>query len=278
MRGLQQAPGGRVLPQGIIPARAGFTVRDSDLSIHFADHPRACGVYGPTRYCSRPAAGSSPRVRGLQVLDLLSALVRWIIPARAGFTPPPTPATGRWGDHPRACGVYLLNTGSGRLDLGSSPRVRGLQIRQHGEVVTAGIIPARAGFTEGLWVGKVCLRDHPRACGVYWYGVVFPEGVAGSSPRVRGLRPGHQDQLPGVGIIPARAGFTLSRPCGDGPASDHPRACGVYTGLYDAEVMAHGSSPRVRGLPRHGGRGPPGSGIIPARAGFTASWVVFRYA
>ena len=57
------------ITEGIIPARAGFTLLESQLFIVTRDHPRSRGVYTAT-------AGEAP------------PLVR-IIPARAGFTTAP---------------------------------------------------------------------------------------------------------------------------------------------------------------------------------------------
>ena len=72
------------------------------------------------------------------------------------------------------------------------------------------------------------------------------------------------------GIIPARAGFTRpKRTCAPGPG-DHPRSRGVYYCGGGEVTEAKGSSPLARGLPGGTPRSPPRSGIIPARAGFTA--------
>ena len=65
-RGLPPRVGPRPDPQGIIPARAGFT--------HTAVRPR------PTR------RGSSPLARGLRDDGRDDRPLQWIIPARAGFT------------------------------------------------------------------------------------------------------------------------------------------------------------------------------------------------
>ena len=51
---------------------------------------------------------------------------------------------------------------------------------------------------------------------------------------------------------------------------DHPRSRGVYTSAAWAQDLDAGSSPLARGLPLDAARGLPHSGIIPARAGFTA--------
>ena len=72
---------------GIIPARAGFTVRPRHRHRRVGDHPRSRGVYDEKGWHATGAQGSSPLARGL-----LEAVVRdgpqlGIIPARAGFTP-----------------------------------------------------------------------------------------------------------------------------------------------------------------------------------------------
>ena len=114
--------------EGIIPARAGFTqliIVWHDLT---QDHPRACGVYWG------PYLDAHDGVR--------------IIPARAGFTPSPCRTRTRRRDHPRACGVYEGLTWALAAAAGSSPRVRGLPDAEGSQVITARIIPARAGFTD----------------------------------------------------------------------------------------------------------------------------------
>ena len=70
-------------------------------------------------------------------------------------------------------------------------------------------------------------------------------------------------------IIPARAGFTRRPSRTRAARRDHPRSRGVYPSSCSHSLLACGSSPLARGLPRQ--RLPPHShrGIIPARAGFT---------
>ena len=92
-------------------------------------------------------------------------------------------------DHPRSRGVYTRTDGTGRSSLGSSPLARGLLVQDETEVVGAGIIPARAGFTLASCRPHTRPWDHPRSRGVY--------------PGMLGVRV----DLPR--IIPARAGFTL---------------------------------------------------------------------
>ena len=92
--------------RGIIPARAGFTVKNILAIFGHPDHPRSRGVYPPVEVVFTPIHGSSPLARGLPAEALHVSVHDGIIPARAGFT-----WRGRRGDllcrdHPRSRGVY----------------------------------------------------------------------------------------------------------------------------------------------------------------------------
>ena len=73
----------------------------------------------------------------------------------------------------------------------------------------------------------------------------------------------------GVGIIPARAGFTLVGRFPLPAQSDHPRSRGVYVSVAMCCVVRLGSSPLARGLHELMSLVKGGGRIIPARAGFT---------
>ena len=71
------------------------------------------------------------------------------------------------------------------------------------------------------------------------------------------------------GIIPARAGFTETSGAPAPLAADHPRSRGVYPGTPGTCAPSSGSSPLARGLLSVDRVIATGTGIIPARAGFT---------
>ena len=152
---------------GIIPARAGFTPSNAPATRTRADHPRSRGVY--------------------LFLVVVHPLAERIIPARAGFTSRRESGNRTRRDHPRSRGVYLNWTAAGLKGKGSSPLARGLHAQGHFIGITAGIIPARAGFTSSMDGTIWSVPDHPRSRGVYR--ILSPHfvGARGSSPLARGL-------------------------------------------------------------------------------------------
>ena len=268
-RGLRGNILGAVTQGGIIPARAGFTDPMSRPSATVRDHPRSRGVYA-LRMCGRSEIpGSSPLARGLHLLATQSRDNQGIIPARAGFTPPPTPRSPSRPDHPRSRGVYDSCPAVDSPSVGSSPLARGLPLSSPYGSLLKRIIPARAGFTAMARLPPVELADHPRSRGVYGRGLGGRRRKCGSSPLARGL-PAHlnaRDMI--LRIIPARAGFTqYPAGCGAG-AEDHPRSRGVYLWRRMRPPSISGSSPLARGLRGDAFVCVRAVRIIPARAGFT---------
>ena len=213
---------------GIIPARAGFTLRRYCGRVILWDHPRSRGVYVLSGNDFYGSVGSSPLARGLPWNQATTTITTGIIPARAGFTRATRATAWSAPDHPRSRGVYKLNGGAGPACLGSSPLARGLQFGSGTDATGRGIIPARAGFTWRARTPSPSSPDHPRSRGVYAQenplsasargssplarGLPHTEtpvwSTEGSSPLARGLRLsqahcGHHSR-----IIPARAGFT----------------------------------------------------------------------
>ena len=193
-----------------------------------------------------------------------------IIPARAGFTSCCCARAARVADHPRSRGVYGIDATAHQLRHGSSPLARGLPHHRDSAGRMRRIIPARAGFTLHVYVSARCRRDHPRSRGVYRdcpCPLPFP---CGSSPLARGLLGRIELVRDLLGIIPARAGFTV-----DGWALtlclwDHPRSRGVYGAPGWGAAAKTGSSPLARGLRGNVEICHDRFRIIPARAGFTS--------
>ena len=94
----------------------------------------------------------------------------------------------------------------------------------------------------------------------------------GSSPLARGTPRGFVERSGLVGLIPARAGNTISGSANPSGKGAHPRSRGEhFSFLFCAENRA-GSSPLARGTLSSARALAGGSGLIPARAGNTG-WV-----
>ena len=117
------------VPSGIIPARAGSSPARAGSGMAAWDHPRACGEQLPQMEQVINPQGSSPRVRGAGGQVHAARDRGGIIPARAGSSTPRCRAPRRGRDHPRACGEQSTRFTAWRRRMGSSPRVRGAEIK-----------------------------------------------------------------------------------------------------------------------------------------------------
>ena len=269
VRGKRETALDKALTLRIIPARAGQTSPRCSALRAGPDHPRACGANDDGGSQSNRVLGSSPRVRGKRLRDLVTETAPRIIPARAGQTLGSALSMVGLPDHPRACGANDLTQGVTPVRAGSSPRVRGKLFRWRRMCQRQRIIPARAGQTQPARRNTSHRPDHPRACGANATAVDNCVPGNGSSPRVRGKLPvGDAGDLRDR-IIPARAGQTPSASPARPSSPDHPRACGANLGVAAIKMAADGSSPRVRGKRGRSCEHAVRTRIIPARAGQT---------
>ena len=152
---------------------------------------------------------------------------------------------------------------------GSSPRVRGKPGPGLQEAARRGLIPARAGKTRSPVSSTEACQAHPRVCGENDGSTSANRKVFGSSPRVRGkhgLDQGHRAQR---GLIPACAGKTRAGAPIRASARAHPRVCGENLAGRRRNLLASGSSPRVRGKRAAPDGHTLASRLIPACAGKT---------
>ena len=247
-RGLLARRASEPAHHGIIPARAGFTQTPSPRTTWAQDHPRSRGVYVFLTDKNHSTRGSSPLARGLPRRRGQHRGESGIIPARAGFTRSRARSGRSLPDHPRSRGVYTTAPSHLVSAIGSSPLARGLQPQREPASSGCRIIPARAGFTFLSSTGLLCPGDHPRSRGVYKPKNGSNDLSFGSSPLARGLRQPDPQQEQGAGIIPARAGFTLTPRMMKLWSRDHPRSRGVYLFSSSAVGAFLGSSPLARGL------------------------------
>ena len=212
------------------------------------DHPRSRGVYLPHPPHFPTHLGSSPLARGLRFISVPFGWCLRIIPARAGFTLFGAKCDVGLRDHPRSRGVYKHVRYCELWPGGSSPLARGLHETDDLREREARIIPARAGFTRSVPGAGRAESDHPRSRGVYMSVLWTGARSCGSSPLARGLLSLLSNHLLPLWIIPARAGFTLTRPSLRSNRRDHPRSRGVYPEQVLFYSVNAGSSPLARGL------------------------------
>ena len=255
--------------RGLIPACAGKTRPMPGRRCSGWAHPRVCGENPSPMPDAVRCLGSSPRVRGKQVLGLTWECVDRLIPACAGKT-----LLNRWGSDsvwapPRVCGENPAPGYVTSYTAGSSPRVRGKRKGNAMRRYLSRLIPACAGKTAAARCTRACGGAHPRVCGENFSAGVFDNDHLGSSPRVRGKPLGVALEADREGLIPACAGKTSQPTHRRAASSAHPRVCGENHSLGAVPVVASGSSPRVRGkrglVELDGGHG----GLIPACAGKT---------
>ena len=192
----------------IIPEDAGSTWGTWFLASCNGDHPRGCGEHIASAFWANVGVGSSPQMRGAQVL--LSVIFL------------------RSEDHPRGCGEHSNHTSPHTVCRGSSPRMRGAPVADDEAQGLVGIIPADAGSTRRQALRFFGREDHPRGCGEHVDQQVGEFEHLGSSPRMRGAHCPVLRIRASRRIIPADAGSTCSDDGGHVNAQDHPRGCGEH--------------------------------------------------
>ena len=149
----------------ITPACAGKTAATCVPFDGAQDHPRVCGentgVFGDKSI----SAGSPPRVRGKQAVEVMFVKAVGITPACAGKTARTMPPKQPSQDHPRVCGENGFLKKITNETEGSPPRVRGKLRAFWMGVLVCGITPACAGKTKREAARGERIQDHPRVCG-----------------------------------------------------------------------------------------------------------------
>ena len=190
----------------ITPACAGKSRRKTTDRFCSRDHPRVCGEKGHGSELRGRQVGSPPRVRGkVQLLPVHHDQVG-ITPAYAEKRIKLRKRHSICGDHPRVCGEKLFQSPLLRLPLGSSPRMRGKDVRQELQHSGRGITPACAGKSPQRAHCSPVPWDHPRVCGEKCPPGKFFFMTVGSPPRVRGKEVRTQRSDIRSRITPAHAG------------------------------------------------------------------------
>ena len=196
----------QVRRERFIPAQAGNSAR---MAIPFSQpsvHPRASGEQGEARACPSRRAGSSPRKRGTDFVNIKIGSFPRFIPAQAGNRPSP-PSKRPWlAVHPRASGEQVASARSLSVTGGSSPRKRGTEPLLKLQKLDRRFIPAQAGNRELKVAFCDLLPVHPRASGEQSGNEHVEFLEVGSSPRKRGTVVRVRFPERRVRFIPAQAG------------------------------------------------------------------------
>ena len=165
MRGTDQQEEDEMFKKRFIPAHAGNRFDRSGLFTRIAVHPRACGEHNTYPGSTLKACGSSPRMRGTDLLSRLRPATCRFIPAHAGNSL--ALSTWCWISpvHPRACGEQPLPITAATSISGSSPRMRGTVRWSMYIIINWRFIPAHAGNSSPRWSLQKNPPVHPRACG-----------------------------------------------------------------------------------------------------------------
>ena len=132
-----------------------------------------------------------------------------------------------------------------------------------------GLIPARAGNTEGYVTAPSPSWAHPRSRGEHHFSVSFRCRFGGSSPLARGTLLSVFNRVREKGLIPARAGNTPRLRTTRLRSWAHPRSRGEHSVVCKSPWTSKGSSPLARGTHETQRKAIYAFGLIPARAGNT---------
>ena len=149
-------------------------------------HPRSRGENAYLALPTVSAEGSSPLARGKHVYPRDIWPLLGLIPARAGKTISHGTHRILRRAHPRSRGENSGGSAFRLTALGSSPLARGKRYRADTIPLDKGLIPARAGKTQGREVSLAAHAAHPRSRGENSMVVVSAISVPGSSPLARG--------------------------------------------------------------------------------------------
>ena len=211
---------------GLIPARAGKTVRLGVRDGRESAHPRSRGENEHALERVNEARGSSPLARGKPQIGVEGAAGVRLIPARAGKTAIVVRGVFAPGAHPRSRGENRVRRRTAGRATGSSPLARGKLEAVRAYYNPARLIPARAGKTPFVVAHGFLLRAHPRSRGENRSGCPGPLGSGGSSPLARGKLYEPQRAPPFPRLIPARAGKTVRMRARVLRVQAHPRSRG----------------------------------------------------
>ena len=211
---------------GLIPAHAGKTTKEHDMTSLDTAHPRSRGenLLAVERISMR--SGSSPLTRGKHLDKNFRLGTLRLIPAHAGKTIRQVHTRGHYEAHPRSRGENSRSQAPCACASGSSPLTRGKPLPIIRRFVRNGLIPAHAGKTRPWPQEGNTSPAHPRSRGENAETGCSGPTAPGSSPLTRGKLLQGTAWRTRHGLIPAHAGKTVSARVSIWTPSAHPRSRG----------------------------------------------------
>ena len=235
---------------GLIPAHAGKTGSQPQVSVPPSAHPRSRGENLAWAVEGARGYGSSPLTRGKLPGENDPRTRAGLIPAHAGKTSRSQGRCDQIAAHPRSRGENKPKNDAGIQGAGSSPLTRGKRFGVGAGLRIVRLIPAHAGKTRRDAGRAVSNWAHPRSRGENELCSASHLAAWGSSPLTRGKpRRGNRPRARRR-LIPAHAGKTPRGAVPDRLCKAHPRSRGENVLVNEACQLT------TRLIPAHAGKTP----------------------
>ena len=233
---------------GFNPAYAGNIFFKHQSSTAAQVQPRVCGEYLLYDLKWRFIEGSTPRMRGILMPRRIRRTIIRFNPAYAGNIR----KTGLYFPacqvQPRVCGEYETRVTDLLSLLGSTPRMRGISLKDMTSPLRCRFNPAYAGNIS-IVNGQLFFKQvQPRVCGEYSSITNSWIIVSGSTPRMRGICSRIRFRIGVTRFNPAYAGNISSFVESSNTLKVQPRVCGEYLTIISRLRAIIGSTPRMRGI------------------------------
>jgi len=186
--GMPRATGAGLRPPRFTPTCVGNARRAGRLPHRAPVHPHVCGECCLAAVAAAPVIGSPPRVWGMLPARARRRLRVRFTPTCVGNACPPVRARRRTAVHPHVCGECSFRESVTRYAAGSPPRVWGMPHHHECLAVPGRFTPTCVGNARRMPRARHVAPVHPHVCGECARGSASMSPVAGSPPRVWGMR------------------------------------------------------------------------------------------